>query len=260
MQEVRWALNPVALDPREPSDDYRNGRAAEYREFLTPYQNQIDQLGILWRFPDATIAFSDGTKSGHHWPIAFDSIAELTMEYLGRPVYDSPQLERILAHALAYQEVLAFGESIKGRPMGVLEAAIVAGVKDNSGTRMSRRKSVLEWIKASAWSVFALVLGVSAAEDTGRWWIGVLCGFGAYLLFWAYRMSSRLIEFRESLATAKLLGEMSSVPKLLEQSLLSPTYVMKRLLDTSGKGAVWPSVLPCLIERAARRSSSIWGA
>ena len=92
------------------------------------------------------------------------------------------------------------------------------------------------------------------------WHTGVLCGFGAYALFWAYRMSGRIVEYRELARTVNLIGDMASVTKQLSQTPLSPSYIMSRLLDTSAKGAVWPTVLPCLIERAMKRDHPMWAA
>lgn len=81
IEDVRSNLNPLAVKADDGSSDCRNGLVEEYGKYLSDYNRQQDQLGVVWRFPDASIALSQGKASGQYWRVDADALTDLIQQY-----------------------------------------------------------------------------------------------------------------------------------------------------------------------------------
>lgn len=249
--DVRDAINPATQ---------QDAHGAEYRKRLGKYEGDKDQSGQLWHFPSAASAIKEGTSSRHYWPINADALKESVERYLRSDRYRSATLERIMAAALAYQEVLSFAETLRDQPpvgRGFWGWIAAVTVSDSSADKIATRVAIVQWLTGSLWFLAAVFVGVAAWEQHG-WWIGLLAGFGAFTLFMFYRLIDKIIPIYAQIRTGNLLSEMDAVSRRFSDRTVSPMYLRRRIYDTAAKGAEWPSALISLVEHAYTRNALAW--
>lgn len=91
----------------------------------------------------------------------------------------------------------------------------------------------MEWAKSLAWGFVA-----AAASDVDKLWVGIVVALVTYAAIIIMRVRAHGFDVFTKLKHVALLSDMASIAKQLTENVVSPAFIVQRLLQTSGKGAV----------------------
>lgn len=263
LSDVKLTLSPTPYD----QSDHKRYRDLSEDQF-EKLKKRIDAM-VWWR-QKADNALQEGFDSEGHVQFDKRELWQTIAKYLERPYLRSPSFEWLLVDALVYLELCLFGDAVKQRMPGPIDALGISSGYFKAGGNLDKMLTLrLKWQLG--------VLGAKAAVFIGLpglavWWgmkhgheVEAIFGGAAYaalLIVWTiWKRIRRLIWAPKKSPFeigAELWDDMSKVYRLLEPPIVNPTLVKEQLIKTHDKGAVWDTAVYTLVERAIARDPSAW--
>lgn len=226
----------------------------------------------IWHHGETLFAFQKGYESEYAKKVDVENLEQEARRYLTRPWMENGELERIIVDAIAFSEVVSFGEELKQHAPGPVTFL------DLNPAYFSAKGNLIKM----GWKQFqygltklvvkaAIFIGGPIALGWYFWNRGhedqVIIGGAAYVglvvLYFVYRILRRVFGKKPKTILEKgedLLVDMHGAYGMLKGPVVSPTAAREQFLDTARRGAVWSGVIFSMLDHAIQRSPALWDA
>ncbi len=262
LDDIRSAL----IESEEINND-------EIEDEQDKYEYSNKEAHELWSHGNIYGAFHEGFESKHSKKIDKEWLTQQAIKYLHRPWMENELMEWIIVDSLMFGEISGFGESIKQySPTKFLNINPQYYVAKGNIDKMDRQniKKYFETLtnKIIGFVAVPFLIGFYSYHKFSKEWV-VLASI-VYFSLLSISLLIRKTYFsvtrkykKEVVATndnIELFGAMFSIYEILKSSTISPTYLRDRLIETSRRGAVWPSAVLMIVDHAVNRNPAIWNA
>lgn len=243
LERFQSSLNPLSTEHYEDErgDIYRKSLSAYKEDYDPKSKEDYNPKSWVWCHLDVATGLNAGPGSRHYWKSL--DYYQTCFDYLSRPWMECPELEFMLVDALVYKTAL--------------DTALQYG-------RVSvRSKRWYTRIRVAVHLGVSLLAGVMATDNHGLG-IGIPAAIGTWtmlkMLSWTSTIKTQWMANPIPLRDYELLvSQIASINVMLLDTRISPEFIRQRLLSVAELGAMWPTPLIALVERAAQRNPVSWG-